>query len=323
MSTKLLLKPLMACIFALLPFMLFSQTEDLTQDEAFFKERAQLYQRWLDHAGFGTVLKVQEVTVKPARVSLYLAFHATDLDTINAAWTSLKESYERKGFVTLEQELFYKMINLLDVPQTMGDVQIYDTYDLALPVLFFRGIAFKDGSVKVDSSGDRSKIRDIAFRPADFRNMKSLQLQEFQQRFDRGVVYDKIIACARRRFEVKRCEDRNPRVVVLENGEVLRFEVTDLCREVLIDEANPTLCQLLQGVGYPCNWVKRELLIFTIKHQTTADGFQLKIELDGRYGSGMYSNVRRGGYMNMEIDFDEYLERYANIFREYLRTCIR
>lgn len=316
------LKPLLVGALLLAPLLTFAQTEDLQQDSAFFREQSQLYQRWLDHAGFGKVLKVHSVEVKPRQLSLYLAFHATDIDTLSAAWEKLKEDYERVGVVTLEQELFYKMTNLLDVPQTMANVQIYDTYDLSRPTLFFRGIKFQDGSVQVDSSGHKTETREISFSPTDFRNMKSMQVQQFQQRYDRSVVYDKILRCARQRFEVKRCEDRNPRVVVLEKSNVLRFEVLDLCREVLIDEANPTLCQVLRGVGYPCNWVKRELLIFTVSHQPTPAGFQLKIELDGKYGSGMYSQVRRGGYLNMEIDFKTYLERYADIFREYLRTCM-
>lgn len=109
---------------------------------------------------------------------------------------------------------------------------------------------------------------------------------------------------------------------MLESGDVLRFEITDLCREVLIDEANPLLCQILRTFGNDCNFVKRELLTFTIAHRTTAAGFNLHLEIDGKYGSGFYENVRRGGYLNMEIDFDDYLERYADQIKEEFKRVL-
>ena len=299
-----------------------AQIEDLTKDSEFFSKQAVLYQRWLDHSGFGKVLKVQTIEAKPQELSLFLAFHYEDIDSIANAWKKLKTDYERVSATTLEQELFYKMVNLMEVRQSMANVQIYDTYDLRKEPLFFRGIFFKDGAVKVEESNPRSKIEEMVLSPVDFKKMKSWSVQNFQQKYDRQTVYDKIFACARQRFERKVCEQRSPKVRLLENQEVLRFEVTDLCREVLTDEANPLLCQILRGLGYDCNWVKREMLIFEVTYRETTTGFQVRIELDGKYGSGLYETVRRGGYLSMEIDFDDYLERYSDSFREYLRQCI-
>lgn len=210
----------------------------------------------------------------------------------------------------------------MEVRQSAADVQIYDTCDLRKEPLFFRGIHFEDGEVKVEQSNPKSKIRKVQLAPANMSGMKKMSVEEFKKRFNKVTVYQNIYEYAQRRFEKEVCEEREPKVRLLENNEVLRFEVLDLCREVLTDEANPLLCRLLSNLGYDCNWVKRELLTFIVVHEETGDGFQLSIEIDGKYGSGLYEHVRRGGYLSMEIDFDDYLERYADTFKEDLKQVI-
>lgn len=171
-------------------------------------------------------------------------------------------------------------------------------------------------------SDPKSKIREVNIKSDDFKDMKKMSVQAFQQKFDRKTVYEKIHSYAKQKYERKTCDQRNPKLRLLESEGVLRFEITDLCREVLTDEANPLLCKILRNFGYDCNWVKRELLIFTVIQRETPTGFQLHLEIDGKYGSGFYENVRRGGYLSMEIDFDDYLERYADQFKEEIRRLL-
>lgn len=308
--------------FSMLYYSASAQIEDLTKDSEFFQKQAQLYQRWLDHSGLGNMLHVQTIEVKPQELSLYLAFPFENIDSVSSAWKALKTAYDRTHPITLEQELFYKLVNLMEIRQSLANVQLFDTHDLRKEPLFFRGIRFVDGRVLVEESNPKSKIEEISFQPADFKNMKTWSVQDFRQKYDRQTVYNKILECARLRFERKVCDTRYPKLRLLENQDVLRFEVVNLCREVLTDEANPTLCRILRSVGFDCNWVKREMLTFEITYRETSTGFQIKIDLDGKYGSGLYETVRRGGYLSMEIDFDDYLERYSDGFREYLRQCI-
>lgn len=65
------------------------------------------------------------------------------------------------------------------------------------------------------------------------------------------------------------------------------------------------------------------MLRFTISYEETLDGFRVRIELDGKYGSGLYNNVRRGGYIDMEVDFDEYLEDYSDEFSTTLQSVLK
>lgn len=52
----------------------------------------------------------------------------------------------------------------------------------------------------------------------------------------------------------------------------LRFDVSDLCREVIKDAQNPTICRWLKRLGYNCNWTARELPSFTFVYLPANDG---------------------------------------------------
>ena len=310
-----------ACFFAFTVTL--AQPGGLIQDAGFFNQQKETYQRWLDHSGLGEVLHVEELKVEEDRLSLYLGFPYSDIDSIVRSWEVLKREFEMESPLSLEQQLFHKMVNLMEVRQSLADVQIYNTYDLRREPLFFRGIYFDEGRVKVEESNPRAKIREVKFAPHKLgEKMKSMSVEEFNKRYSKDAVFDLIYQYARQHFEQKRCEGRYPEVLLLENDEVLRFEAIDLCREVLTDAANPLLAKFLNTIGLDYNWVKREKLDVTIAYQELDTGFSLHIAIDGKYGSGLYSQVGRGGYYSMEIDFDEYLEVYADLFKERLRNEI-
>jgi hypothetical protein len=302
----------------LFPCCVFAQIEDLTQDRTFFQDRQTLYQQWLDHSGLGQVLKVEDIKVEPEELSLYLAFQTEDVDSSMIAWKALKQTYEADFPISLEQQLFYKMVSLMEVRQSIANIQIYDTYDLKVEPLFFVGIYFDAGEVTVESSGHKSKNRDIEFTVEELSKRMNLSAEEVEKRFTKEYVFDTILAYSRKKFAAMQCENRQPNLRLLENRQTLRFEVSNLCREVLTDAANPLLCRLLDRFGKDCNWVKREKLDFTISYTPTRDGFNIGVIIDGKYGSGYYETVQRGGYMSMEIDFDEYLEVYADAFVQEL-----
>lgn len=300
-----------------------AQIEDLTHDREFFEKQKMEYQRWLNHAGIGSTLQVYAIEVEPQRLSLYLAFPYEDLDSIMVAWQKLKTTFEKERPITLEQELFYKMVHMMEIRQSLANIQIHDTYDMRLEPLFSRSIYFEGNNVKVETSDPKSKIRELIIQPQDMSGLKKMSAETFQKQFNRQTVYDKIQQYAKQKYERKYCDQRYPKFRLLEHGDVLRFEITDLCREVLVDEANPLLCQVLSNFGYGCNWIKRELLTFKVVHREAPGGFGLYIEIDGKYGSGFYETVRRGGYLNMEIDFDDYLERYADQLKEEFKTILK
>ncbi len=315
---------LLCCAF---PALLCAQSGDLTQDRAFFDRQLPVYQRWLDHAGLGATLHVHQLAVEPERLSLYLAFPYQDIDSVINAWRDLKAAFEAERPLTLEEQLFYKMTALLEAPQAQADLQLYDTYDTSREPLFFRGIYFADGQVRVEEANPRSEVREISLRPVDLgrlREARAVELRAGTSDADLSAewVYGRVLAYARERYEQTPCPQRQPRVETLQNDDRLRFEVIDLCKEVLVDETNPRICGWLDTFGYPCNWIKREWLTFTVTYEPAPGGATLTVDIDGKVGSGIYETVRRGGYLPMEVDFDDYLERYADRFAVALKQAL-
>ncbi len=297
------------------------KSQDLRQDEAFFNQQAQVYQKWLDKAGFGQYFNIRELDVQEKRLDLYLEFRSDNLDMIINQWNTVKERFERSSALTLEQQLFYKATSLMEVRQGLVSVQLYDTYDLRKTPLFSRAIHFEEGRVQTEESNPKSKIDKINLSPSMISGGKEVSAAEFRKQYNKPFVFSCVAAFAKARFEKDVCIDRKPEVRILEDQEVLRFEVVDLCKEVLKEE-NSTICGWLLALGYNCNWAKRELLTFTVTHENTVDGIRITVELDGKIGSGFYANVSRGGYISMEVDRDTELENYADALAIELRKML-
>lgn len=312
--TLLLLLLVCTCVRA-------QKSQDLRQDEAFFNQQAVIYQKWLDNAGLGQYFHVRELDVQEKQLDLFLEFNADDLDLIINQWNTVKERFENSSTLTLEQQLFYKATSLMEVRQGLVSVQLYDTYDLRKTPLFSRTIHFEDGKVKTEESNPKSKIDKIDLSPEAVSGGKAVSVADFQKKYGKAFVFNCIGAYVKERFERRVCVGRTPEVRILEDQEVLRFEVVDLCKEVLKEE-NSTICGWLRALGYDCNWAKRELLTFTISHENTVGGIRIMVELDGKIGSGFYANVSRGGYVSMEVDRDKELENYADALAIELRKML-
>ena len=111
---------------------------------------------------------------------------------------------------------------------------------------------------------------------------------------------------------------KNAKFVLLEKEESeIKFEVSGLKNEVLIDSGNPFFADLL-GL----DWRKTELLSFQISTSRTIDSIVVKIILEGKYASGMFNPTQKSGFIDMEIDYNEYLEVYAKRFQNSLRQYL-
>ena len=301
---------LLGCVNAVM-----SQPGDLTQDRDFFYQQSRYYQKWLNASGIGEYLRVKEIEVKQTELSIYLEFTVENFDSIQLAWDLLKETFEAESPLSLEQQLFYKAANLMDIRQSLLNVQIYDTYNLSKEPFFFVGIFHNGSEVRVkEEIGARSASEKITLRPPQDTD-KERALVSFRQKFTQKFMFEEILKYAENRYGQTACDERYPSVELIEKETILRFEVMDLCKEVLTDETQPTLCATLRTWGYDCNWVKREMLIFTITYEDVNEGVKLTVDIDGRFGSGFYDEVRRAGYIPMDDDYKDYLERYARRFK--------
>lgn len=285
--------------------------DDLRPDSAFFHSQKELYQRWLEFEGIGNVLKVQGLEVDTYRLDLYLGFTSDDPDTVAQLWRQLKLDFEVRNAITLEQHLFYKLVQLMEVDESQAQIALYDTYDPGKTYCFLRGIYFEEGKVQVHSENCKSQIFDMVVEGPDLHNKSQVSETSFSSSAVRKEVFDKVYEHALRRYSGKQCEGRLARVVLRERDQVLRFEVKDLCKEVITENRAPLVCQWLP---IDCK-ERREWLTFTITYLETPMGFKLTCAIDGKVGSGYFGSVGRGAFYDMEIDFEPYLKDYADSFK--------
>ena len=310
MKTLTLFLTLITC---LLVAPVWAQIENLTEDEAYFLQQKDEYQRWMDQTGLGRYLHVQDLRVEPERVRLYLGFKASGADTIVDIWNQLKASHESRPGPKFEESLHFRMCNLMGLRQQVAVIEIYDTYDLSREPLFFRGIHYDAGRVQVQENNPKGALpRYINIRPSDIKSSSKAGNAAFSKQYTKDYVFEQIMQFARQKYAISRCDQRNPEIHPKPYEDYLRFDVTDLCREVIKEAQNPTICKWLNRLGHNCNWTARELLSFTFVYLPTNDGFTLHLTLEGRVGSGYYTDVKRRGYMDMELDFKQELEDYAD-----------
>jgi len=110
---------------------------------AFFQNKAERYQRWLDQTGLGTALRVTKVRLKKdsTELELLLRANSTDLDTAIALWNRAKDDYNLSTGQPLEEKLFQTFVAFMEIPPEQGNVQVYvlDADGAFIPC-FFVGI---------------------------------------------------------------------------------------------------------------------------------------------------------------------------------------
>ena len=296
------------------------QGQGLLDDIDFFESQELVYQQWLEDSGIGSILKVHTLEVEEESISLYLAFQTDDPDLCWSQWEQLKEDFAKLKPIRLEQQLFYKMITILDVQQTAATIQIYDTYDLDKVPCFFQGIYFDQDQKKVlvEQNKCKSAIVNLKVKPTTLNELVPDSITSLPIVLSKQEVYRRTLDWAKQKYTLSTCEDRYPDIVLLENDEVLRFRAEDICLHVLQDQKNPFLCYMINLVCY-----KRERLTYTISYRQVETHINIEIEIDGRYGSGFFDKVGRKGYHLMDNDYKEELIDYTERIREELREVLK
>ncbi|GAB5555551.1 MAG: hypothetical protein Sapg2KO_51420 [Saprospiraceae bacterium] len=308
----------------LLPLCAIAQQEDLTKDKIFFEEQAKSYNQWLQSTGLGSLLSVKEIEVESNTLSIYLAFPDEEINFVVNAWNKLKTEFELNVSMTLEQQLFYKALHYMQVEQEQMDLQLYDTYDLAKTPLFFRGIYFAEGQVKVEEDNPKSVIREVSIPKPPLTSNSNVAEVQLKQDLSKELVFRKILQQANIFYseEDKKVNGRIPVFRPLGELDQLRFEISDLTSEVVTDQRQSFFCSLIRRLDYPCNWSPREVLTYTISYEDKGEALALKIEIDGRLGSGVYANARRRSYISLDVEHYPQLEAYAEQMRELIYSWL-
>lgn len=300
-------------------------------DLPFFQKKAKLYQRWLDANGLGEALRVDKVELKKngMELELFLTLRTADPDTAASLWASLEVGFAAQNpDLDLGAILFDTFARLMEIPPAQGNVQVYiprrggPGYDPC----FYIWLWDEDGQPKQERRINNCKAQplSIAVRPVAVRAVAAGTPVAVSGRQRAQEVFDDILEYARQRYEHLTCEKRDtPRVEEDDRSDyMLRFSVTDLCREVLTEEKKSIWCRFVELWWGPCNDMRRERLEFVFFYNSTDEGYQLTGQLTGKFGSGVY-RPRTSGYMDMEPDFEEdFLKPYVRNFQRDLKRYL-
>jgi hypothetical protein len=207
---------------------------------------------------------------------------------------------------------------MMEIKPQQGNIQLYinDKFGNHIPCFY---VGIWEGQNRIMTRLDTCKAEPvfIAIPPVYLKQIQKGKVVTTQKKLSSTEVFDKVLAYAYR-WEQPTCTDRYPKITDIErSANRLKFTVSDLCRVVLVSEKPSLLCDLITACGGTCNDTRRERLEFDIEYQ--ADNNKLYCQVMGKFGSGVYK-PRKGGWLNMEPDFADYLEEFIKKFKSDLET---
>ncbi len=310
----------------LLPLLLLGQ-DNFQKDTTFFNTQLDKYSKWLEKEGLNGYIKVLDYKLlsqnkkKFTHFSLRLKMTPPEKDSALSIWKGLRNEYTKNELVEIEEVLFDKMIYLMEIPEDNASIQILDSEG---------GFRFKvfteNGRLMIKENINKSIEPDPIY--LSYTQTGKLSKAQFDAKYTKEFVLDKAFQFAVKRYQITKpgCQGRKPVVNRLRSSEnQLRFEVMDLCVEVLTDASENPLCSFYQLLGGDCNWKTREWLtcVFTYIPNPATGGFSLALRIDGKVGSGYYDTLPRGAYHDMETDYKRYLEAYADKIMAELEVYLK
>lgn len=264
-----------------------------TKDLSFYKSQESIYQEWLDQAGLGKIIKVQETGLRQDSLDLYLRIHNPQVpregeDSAGYFFTNFRnarEQFNARNSLNLEQQLFLKMLHIMEVGPEKASVQLYDSYDLTQPILGFYGIYYDNNRIQVDSSG---------YKGTDHSTPVFVAIQESPETGTpvRGPVSPTTVFACIKSFFNQRLQSRSAtNGCSTPIGKPTAFQVDDnkfqlslkpLCKEVLAQQNNRAICDWLNRLGFNCTTIKREWLTYTFTVTPNSNGYQLDCYIDGK-----------------------------------------
>jgi hypothetical protein len=306
-----------------LPAPVFAQ--NFQEDIPFFVEKSTEYQHWLDKAGLGGALEVQQVKLaKEGReLELHLRLRPTHLDSAIGLWHRLQLDYKAANGIALEEKLFQVFVRKMEIPPANGNIQVYVFNKRGEYIPCFYVPIWEENGVVMSEEviGEcKDKPVQITFKPQPLRQTTKGKTTYVERQLSANDVFDKVMSFIRHRYGKTDCFDRYPTIVEeLRTESMLKVSVSDLCRVVLTDETQSMWCGGVQLLGWKCNDVRRERLEFEFYYLSNARSISGK--LTGKFGSGVY-RPRKSGYMDMEPDFDDYLEEFNRKFHQELKSWL-
>lgn len=267
------------------------------------------YQDWLDQTGLGAYLKVQEVGIENDRTNLYLAIPFERVDSVAAVWRKLQETYFARTFQSLPEALFENMLRIFGLSAESSTVQLYDTYDLTRPVLFFTGIYADEEQIKIDSS-------NVKGLPINLGNLKieieSFATTEAIYALDRPSTFISYLEQFMEAY-IGAANCFNPTWhLVTGKGKTSLYKISPECLSSFLD-SHPDYCTALERVGANCSAdpIPLELCLLVSLDE---ESMSIRVEAFGKRAGENYDWLGT----EFSVFSRQFTQRFIQDFNEFL-----
>jgi hypothetical protein len=315
---------------------LLAQKEDITGSMPFFQQRAQSYQNWLEAKGLNQVLHVDKVRFKRKdknELEMLFVLESTNLDSALGLWFTAKRGYDTPGD-SLEHYLFRNFIHTMEIPDAQGNIQIYVKDERQQYIPCFHVFAWSEsGLIKTLTKIDTCKGagKELRVEVPAMQTIKKVKGKKttITRTHTSEVVFNTILdyintkLIEHPRYKTDELNDRTPSIEpgIERTATTLKFTVAGLGKEVLTNQ-NRSEWQKWVGI----NTIAMERLTFQFEYRARSasegGGFVLIGNINGKFGSGIFK-PRTSGYIDMQPDFDDYLESYKNNLQEAIEKQLK
>jgi hypothetical protein len=298
------MKKITLCAFYLivLSFLpVYAQQKLGLKDDAFFEAQKPYYQAWLDAHNLSSVLKADQVFTDTAihTLTLQLTLNYQTADSAMSAYEELRKKFYETNSLPLENALFYKTSQLMEIPSNQTFVEIHDKADcrkikiaLSNDDISVNTSACKaaGGEIKISHKGEVGLVKSVNY-------LNKGEARENFASFQQNLL-KKVRAAAEQYYTKK---EGNFTFLGAQNG-ILRFEVSDIKNEVLADEK--------------LFFDKYEYLVVTVSCTQEKNEIKVKFMIDAKSGASFPWKPRLSAFTPIDADKEgkSLLERYALVF---------
>jgi hypothetical protein len=310
-----------------------AQREDITGSMPFFEQALTRYESWLKAEGLGSVLYTDEVRFQASdsnALEMVLILHGTQPDSAIALWYAAKAAYDTDSD-SLEHYLYRTYIHTMEVPGEQANLQIYVRNEYGEKVPCFRVWVWqKNGRLIISTKRGTCKDKKLYVSIPPLKTVTTVKGKKKTVTHTRPAaeVFVKVREHLTQtlindpKYRTKELNDRQPHIVagMIETGTTLHLTVADLGKVVLTDQ-NRGIWESWFGV----NTIAMERLTFDFTYRTRSKeeggGYDLSCNINGKFGSGVFK-PRASAYMDMQPDFDDYLEAYKNRLQDAFKALL-
>ncbi len=275
---------------------------DLRNDSTFFLSKRTEIENILESAGISQFYQLANIEVDRDKLIINFNSVQTTADSAIIAWRLLQTKYDSIPEYRVAKNLFKTLAFEMEVGKdslelhlgvNVKDFKIDINYDLE------NGIIIKEG-FKAPKRTFKSiiiKFDDLSIpKQTSKTNNDALTIKEI-----RKLISDYL----KNHFQTKGTFFYDSQMDILkENSSELTFEVSKLSKEIISDR----------------NYF--EFIRIEIKIQKNEKDYEVKYQIQGKYGSGIGFAPRRSEYRNMEPEFSDYLNRYEETLAEQINELL-